>query len=184
MARRDLYFRLDDYSPEVEPWMFALNFFKGTVGIWCRIILLIGMAVSASTYLSGVIAFLAVGFVYLGGVFRPFIKSLIDRENYSGGPMESAIRLFGQQAGPLDQTAGSRLALGTDEVFRWAIQPIYNLFPDVERFNLNGFVAVGFDIPWMGVLVVDNLLPLAAYVLPWLILAYYLLKGREVASPC
>ena len=45
------------------------------------------------------------------------------------------------------------------------------------------YVANGFDVPFTGVLVIDNLLPLLGYLLPWAIVAYYLMKYREIANP-
>ena len=54
------------------------------------------------------------------------------------------------------------------------------MLPDVDRYDLTGYVADGFNIP-MGQLAM-NLLLLAGYLLPWAVLAYYLLKWREVAS--
>jgi hypothetical protein len=41
-------------------------------------------------------------------------------------------------------------------------------------------VAEGFDISWVHLAL--NLLLLAAYLLPWFVLAYYLMKSREVAA--
>jgi hypothetical protein len=44
------------------------------------------------------------------------------------------------------------------------------------------YVANGFDIP-LYVLLVDNGLVLLGYLAPWAVLAYYLMKYREIANP-
>ncbi len=75
-----------------------------------------------------------------------------------------------------------KVAIGSDKVFRMMLRAVSSIFPDVERYNLKELVAAGFDISWTEILLVDNLLPLAGYLLPWLVLAYYLIKWREVAS--
>jgi hypothetical protein len=48
---------------------------------------------------------------------------------------------------------------------------------------LTSYVAEGFNIPWGDVLFLDTFLPLVGYLLPWAILAFYLMKFREVANP-
>jgi hypothetical protein len=60
---------------------------------------------------------------------------------------------------------------------------VLNLIPDVNRFDLHPYVANGFDVPVLNVLVIDNLIPLVGYLLPWAILAYYMMKYREIANP-
>ena len=72
MAKRDLYFRLDNVDPNspLNTLWFAWNFFKGAFGLWLRLCLVIGLSITFSTYLSGVISFLLMAFLYLGGLFR------------------------------------------------------------------------------------------------------------------
>ena len=71
----------------------------------------------------------------------------------------------------------------TDDAFRWFLRRLLNLIPDVSRYDLHTYVAHGFDIPWIGVLFVDNFLTLLGYLLPWGIMAFYLMKFREIANP-
>src|SRR5262249_61132439 len=75
MARYDLYFRLDaggrsDLLP------FAWNFLKGTFGLWLLLALIIGVSVSLSTYLNGVITLLVTLQLFLGGLGRDLIQSM------------------------------------------------------------------------------------------------------------
>ena len=70
-----------------------------------------------------------------------------------------------------------------DEVLRWVYRRVLNFVPDVDRLDLSIYVANGFDIPVWNVLIIDNLIPVIGYLLPWAILAYYLMKYREIANP-
>jgi hypothetical protein len=54
------------------------------------------------------------------------------------------------------------------------------MIPDVDRMDLTNFVAEGFDISGMQLLLTGIML--VGYLLPWLLLAYYLIRSREVAS--
>jgi hypothetical protein len=75
----------------------------------------------------------------------------------------------------------SRYIFGAfDPAFRWTMGRVFDLIPDVDRFDLTLFVAEGFDVS-VGQLFVAFLL-LLGYLLPWAVLAFYLLKWREVAS--
>jgi hypothetical protein len=51
----------------------------------------------------------------------------------------------------------------------------------VDRFDLTSYVAEGFNISG-GQMVVHFLL-MVGYLLPWALLAYYLIKWREIANP-
>ena len=182
MARYDLYFRLDDPEGGSERMSFAWNFLKGSVGLWFRLCLVIGLGVALSTYLSGVISLLMTGLLYFGGVCMDFVRTVGAGTNLGGGPLESAYRLATRQVmtAPLDKTGAVKVAETTDLAFRWAVRRVLDSLPDVDRFDLSGYVAEGFNIPAGQIAL--NFLILAGYLLPWAILAYYLLKWREVAS--
>jgi hypothetical protein len=55
-----------------------------------------------------------------------------------------------------------------------------NVIPDVDRYGFSEYVAEGFSIGPDFLLI--NLLTLAAYVLPWLVAAYYMMRAREIAA--
>ena len=176
VAKRDLYL-LDAERP------FAWNFFKGAVGLWFRVCLVIGLAVACSTYLSGVIAFLFTMFLYILGFFTDFIRTLADGRNEGGGPMESLVRLVNKEnmITPLDPTATTFLAQSSDSVFRWWLRRVLDIIPNVEQYDFTNWVAEGFDIA-AGQQLLLSLVLLIGYLLPWAILAYYLIKSREVAA--
>src|SRR5262249_53115205 len=105
MARYDVYFREDDPGKhDSDRLAFALNFYKGALGLWMLMCLIIGLCVCLSTELSGIIVFLCVMFLYLGGLARGFIQELAEGKNTGGGPVEASYRLFSRQslAAPLE----------------------------------------------------------------------------------
>jgi hypothetical protein len=183
MAKYDLYLRQDDPDSGSEKWLFAANFFKGAFGLWLRLGLILGVAVTLSTYLSGVISLILTLVLYLGGLSLEFIKSVAFGTNAGGGPFEAFYRLAQRQPGatPLDETAATRVLGFSDYVFRIFVQAVLHVIPDVDRFDLTSYVAEGFNIT--GGQIVLHFLLLVGYLLPWGLLAYYLMKWREIANP-
>lgn len=164
---------------------FWVNFLKGIVGMWCTTLLVLGVAISCSTYLSGVISLLTTLVVLGFGMWTDFLQQVATRRVTGGGVFETVFRLSTRtnpNAQLADSPTTSILRLG-DDFFNWWISRIINLLPDVNRHDLHPYVANGFDIAWGQVLFVDNLLPLIGYLLPWFVLAYYLLRYREIANP-
>lgn len=175
VAKRDLYLLSGDQP-------FWLNFLKGVFGLWLRLCLVIMVAVACSTYLSGVIAWMVVWFLYTVGMFQEFLAKLAGGTSVGGGPAESLVRLAQNQnvTTPLQDTAGKSFAVTFDAGFQWVLRRIMDVLPDVDQFSWSHYVASGFNVP--GAEIVINTLVLAGYLLPWAILAYYLMKSREVAA--
>ncbi len=178
VARADLYL-LAGINP------FWLNFLKGMFGLWCKTMLVLGLAVFLSSYLNGVISFFCTGFLFIAGLFSEYLHDLATNQVPGGGPTEAFYRLVTHkvQAAPLDEGATTTVLKGADDFFSWWLTRFLNLVPDVNRFDLHHYVAEGFDIGWMSVLMMDNFLPLVGYMIPWAILAYYLMNYREIANP-
>jgi hypothetical protein len=175
VAKYDLYLLDAERS-------FWLNFYKGTLGLWFRLCLIIGMAVAASTYLSGVVSLMCAAFLYVAGFFREFIVKVATNAESLGGPAEQFQRLVQRQnlTAPLEETPIKKTGEAFDEAFRWFLHHFLNLIPDVDRFDLSMHVSEGFDISATSLLMCTLLL--VGYLLPWAVLAHYLLKSREVAS--
>jgi hypothetical protein len=175
MAEPDLY--LLEYERP-----FEINFLKGMVGLWCRLCIVVGLAVACSTYLSGVLSLLAVSMIFVAGFFSEHLNDIATRRNVGGGPFESMSRLVKaeQPTTPLTDSAGSKALVLADHVWAWTARRIQNMVPDVEALNWSNFVAEGFNINTEYLVV--NLLVTFGYLLPWAILAYYLMKSREVAA--
>jgi hypothetical protein len=187
MAKHDLYLRLDpeDASGSGNRLRFAVNFYKGSFGLWLQLGLMLGLAVALSTYLSGVITLLTTGILYVLGFFPDFITEVALRHNVGGGPLESMMRLVRRPggepvAGQLDTTTTAQVATGLDAVFSWSLRRVLNLIPDLANYTFTDYVAEGMSIS-AGQMAM-SLLVLLGYLLPWAVLAYYLLKWREVAS--
>jgi hypothetical protein len=183
VAKYDLYWRLDDPHRGSEKAAFAYNFYKGMFGLWLRLCLVIGLAVALSTYLSGVITMLVVGMLYFGGGMTGYIESPGQGTAPGGGPMEALVRLANRQIAlvQLEDSTAATAATYSDYVSRWFIRRVLDIIPDVDRYNLTNYVGEGFNIP-PSQLLLDCYL-LTRYLLPWIVLAYYLIKWREIAAP-
>jgi hypothetical protein len=164
---------------------FWQNFLKGVVGMWCTHMLVLGISLACSTYLSSIISLLNTLFLFIAGTFGDYLKEIAERKIDGGGPSESTWRVLTRQpiAVRLDESPTATVIKSLDSVFSWWIGRVMNLLPDVNRHDLHQYVANGFDIGWVDVLFLDNAVPLVAYLVPWAVLAYYLMKYREIANP-
>ena len=90
---------------------FAVNFVKGVIGMWFRFLMILGVAVVLSTYLSGVISWLTAVILYFLGMFSDFIEKLASGRLQGGGPAEAFYRLTTSRviAAPLDDSTMSTL---------------------------------------------------------------------------
>jgi hypothetical protein len=79
-----------------------------------------------------------------------------------------------------EETAIEQTADLFDSGYAWALRRLLNVLPDVDAFVWTKYVAEGFSVP--GEALVMNFVVLAAYLFPWFLLAYYLIRGREVAA--
>jgi hypothetical protein len=174
-AKHDLYFLQSEGS-------FSFNYFKGALGLWFRLVIAIALAIACSTYLAGVLSFLTAMFLFVGGFFLDFIYELARGANIGGGPLEAAARLLKNSTATteLDPSPAVKTLQFFDDIYKWLLRRMTNVIPDVDRFGLSDYVAQGFDIG-LG-FILWNILCIIAYVLPWLVAAYYLMKAREIAA--
>ncbi len=182
MARPDFYVRLDDDRGGAQNLWFALNFYKGAFGVWLLVCLVVGLAVAASTYLSGVITWLLVAFVLLCGVFREHFVDVAEGRSIGGAGMESLVRLSQgiNPTVPMEDTASKSLAETSDAVFRWGMRRVISAIPDVSAFTLSHYVEEGFNISGADLFI--SFLYLLGYLVPAAVLGYYLIRWREIAS--
>ncbi len=174
VARHDLYFVDAEGS-------FAVNFFKGALGLWFNLCAVIGVAVALSTYLSGVIALAATLLIYLGGSWADFVGKVATGQIEGGGPLESfRAMVTNQPPGIIDDTATVQMIRFFDEGYRRYLRMFAQILPDVDLFRLSDQVAAGFDVPAADIGL--RLIVLVGYLLPWSVLAYYLMKAREIAA--
>jgi ABC-type transport system involved in multi-copper enzyme maturation permease subunit len=175
VAKRDLYL----LAAERSVW---LNFFKGSAGIWFLMCLVIGVSVTCSTYLSGIISLLVTFVLLLVGLVLPYVDQIVTRS--IEGPMQSLLRLGHPDvpiSRPLDDTPVTTMAKVGDAAFSMTLRLVKSAFPDVKHFSLTQYVAHGFDIS-AEELAINDLVPLAGYLFLWGVLAFYLIKGREIAA--
>lgn len=181
MADSDLYFM--ENRPEPSDWMFAQNYFKASFGLWCRVTILIGIAVTFSTYLSGVISFLGATLLFFSSFTSEHLIDLASGRSFVGGPARSITNLL-EAKQPTSQFDTSnplaKVIQGADQVFSWVVRRILNLIPDLEAYTWNRFLAEGFNVSFE--YLVMNFLMVIAYLLPWLILGFFLMRSREVAE--
>ena len=175
MAEGDLYILEKERK-------FGQNYLKSSIGLWCRMMIVIGLAVCLSTYLAGVVTFLATAFLYLVGMFSDTLSKKIDLVAGVGGPLVSANQLFQakQSTAQDDGSATLRAATFFDKIFAWLMKRIFNIMPDVDAYNWTPFVSEGFNIPVE--CMVMNVVSLLGYLFPWFLLGFYLLRSREVAA--
>lgn len=173
-AQQDLYLRAPDAS-------FTLNFFKGYLGIWMQMLLVIGFGVMFSTFLSGPVAMIATVGVLVAGMVHPFMADVAYNRSLGGGPFESMIRLGQQtnQTTELSSSLGTEVAQSADKVSRVGLRGAVYLLPSFRDYNYSDFVADGFDIDGNAILV--RLLQVLAFFVPVFIAGYLFLKTREVA---
>ncbi|MFO0938987.1 MAG: hypothetical protein U0798_20995 [Gemmataceae bacterium] len=176
MAKNDLYILEEDNT-------FEENYIKSMFGLWCRIAIAVAIAICLSTYLSGVISLLTALMMYLGGYAMEHIEDVARGTSTGGGPFQSFTSLMKAEqptAQRNGETALEKLNSGLDVAFQWLIRRVENVIPDVEGYAWSHFVREGFDV--RPEFLVMNAICLVAYLLPWTMLAYYLLRSREVAD--
>src|SRR5262249_45525540 len=120
--------------------------------------------------------------LFVLGYFQEFIASLAAGTNVGGGPFEAFTRLVRGDVptAQLDPSPTTDVAQTLDIAYRWIIRRILNVIPDVENFSWSKFVSEGFRI--RPDLIAINVIFMIAYLLPWALLAYYLMRSREVAA--
>ena len=175
VAQADCYLRRSDSS-------FVLNFAKGYVGIWIQMVLVIGLGVVCSTFLSGPVAMLFTLSFMVVGFFKDFVLGVALEEIEGGGPVESLIRLVTQRNVTIDleETIGTSITKSVDLVLRALMQVFAVVLPDFRGFSTVDYVANGFNIS--ASLMCQDLTKCLAYVAGLFVVGYFFLRTREVAA--
>jgi ABC-type transport system involved in multi-copper enzyme maturation permease subunit len=175
----DLYFLASEGN-------FHLNYFKGMAGLWLRLCLVVGIAVTCSTYLNGVVSFLSTLFLVGLGFFRGFIISLalipFSTDVANPGPTDSLRKLITNESlgtSP-ENSPAQQVTVAMDEGFRWCLRRLLNVIPNMERLSWTDYVASGFNVPIEDICL--NGLMVGAYLILWALLGHYLIKWREIAT--
>jgi hypothetical protein len=172
-----MYLRAADAS-------FRLNFFKGYLGIWLQMVLIVGFGVMFSTFLSGPVAKIAtIGVLVAGSKYCVgFMGELARGAVPGGGPFEALYRLFTKDNEDSDLEPGFRTNVMhlLDWISQFFLSALASLLPPLEKFSYSDYVAEGFNIS-ADPLIVVPLVRAAAYLLPLALAGYFFLKTREIA---
>ncbi len=177
-AQADCFIRLPEGSP-------LWNFVKGHLSIWMQMVIVIAIAVTASTFLSGPIAMIfTVTFLVLG-FFRDFFVKIAIGETYGGGPVESYVRMITQmnQISPFSNPDHPAVIFmkSLDGVLMTMMHAISFVLPDLGSYlGRVEYVASGFSIPAdaLG----QDLSVCLGYVFGLAIAGYFSMRSREVAK--
>ena len=177
MAQSDLFVRMPDRH-------FASSYWKGVFVLSLMMISIVTICVMASSFLKAPVALVLTVFVLLVGTFASdFLAELANDKIKSGGLLESVYRIYMHlnPVTPLDPSPGVSIIQAVDKVelkLLWAVQ---HLFPNFGTFDIQEYVAKGFDIPFQAA-ILPSLMKMIGYGIPWLIVAHIALKLRELEA--
>lgn len=177
MAPADLYLRAGDST-------FGWNMFKGFLGLWMQMLLIICLGVMFSTFLSGPVAMVATMTCLVLGFFGGLAFDVASGETPGGGPIESLIRIPLQTGAMVDLDLGNPVLEKTikivDNGIMYTLFSVFKAIPSFGQFNTAEYVAYGFNI--FGGLVARHLTMTFAYFVLTSTIAYFFLKTREIAA--
>ncbi len=177
MAEGDLYLIEKEQS-------FAQNYLKATFGLWCWLVLVIGLCVTLSTYLDAVVTLLCVVFLFGCAFFTGYIQEQAQNIGQGQAGPFAALNQLLQAKSPTAQADNTAVEKAADTIdlvgAKWGFRRLLNVFPDVEAFYWTHYVSEGFNVSFEHLAM--NFVMLVAYLFPWFLLGYYLIRGREVAA--
>ena len=175
-AQADCFLRLPEASP-------LWNFVKGYLSIWMQMVIVISVAVTCSTLLSGPIAMVfTVAFLILS-IFRDYFVEIALEKSYGGGPIESLVRMVTQmnQINPFEESTAVNFMLAVDNVLEDTMWGISRILPDFGAYLRRvDYVAEGFSIP--GDAIASDLTVCLAYVAGMVVAGYFFFRSREAAK--
>ena len=174
-ARADIYFRGNDRS-------YFTNFFKGYLGIWCQMMIIISLGVAFSTFLSSPVTMLATLVAIIFGFFGEFVRNLASPEVSGGGPVEAFFRLVTQNnmETPLETGWATTLIEQVDNLIVFLLDKLTYLAPDFRKLNFSDFLTYGYSIDGDRILVAVTMT--IGFCIGLTILGYFCLKTREIAK--
>ena len=181
-APPDLYFRGKDQP-------FWWNFFKGYIGIWCQMMIIIAMGVALSTFLSTPLVMLGVVAVMIVGFNTSFIQELakVDAQGnlmneFGGGPLSSFVRILTQQNVMQDLETGvfNTLIEKSDYLAINSLKLLTYLAPDFRQLNFSNYLVFGFAVDDQQMLIAVAVT--TAFLLGLVLCGYFCLKTREIAK--
>lgn len=175
VAKNDLYFMTSEGS-------FGFNFAKAYFGIWLQMMFIIAVSVMFSTFLSGVVAMVAVFSTIILGCFGAVIASLRDGVMRGGGPIESLYRIYTQmnQVTPLEDGPAKTVIKSLDATFLEVVEKLSYLVPDFTKMDFSEPLVAGFNINAAPFWIATTMGLI--FMLLSVIVGYFILKTREIAK--
>ncbi len=177
MSAADLYIRAGDST-------FGWNMFKGFLGLWMQMVLIICLGVMFSTFLSGPVAMVATLTCLVLGFCGGLAFDVASGDTPGGGPIESLIRIPMQTGAMVDLDLGNPVLEKTiriiDSGMMYTLFSVFKAIPSFGQFNTSEYVAYGFNI--FGGLVARHLTMTLAYFILTCTIAYFFHKTREIAA--
>ncbi|MFK7820687.1 MAG: ABC transporter permease [Planctomycetaceae bacterium] len=177
MSAADLYLKAGEST-------FGWNMFKGFLGLWMQMILIICVGVMFSTFLSGPVAMVATMACLVLGFFGGLAFDVATGDVPGGGPIESLIRIPLQTGAMVDLDLGNPVLEKTikvvDSGMMYTLFSVFKAIPSFGQFNTGDYVAYGYNI--YGGLVARHLTMTICYFLLTSVIAYFFLKTREIAA--
>jgi hypothetical protein len=175
MAQADAYLLARDAS-------YTWNYAKTTFALLLPVMLVVAIAVTASTVLSSPVALLATSVLLICGLFSDFVGQLASDQLHGGGPIEAAYRLQNKMnlMQKLEEGPTATMIEMADDTIRALLSGVSRMLPDLTSFWRVDYLASGFYIPdeHLAILAIKTL----GYVVPLVVVGYFLLKTREVAA--
>lgn len=175
VAKGDVYFRAGDD-------LYWANFFKGYLGIWCQMMIVIALGVAFSTFLSAPITMLGTIVAMIVGFFTPFIRTMTQPDVAGGGPIESFFRLVTQKnmTNELETGLATTVMKQTDNLLVGVLNMLTYLAPNFSTMNFSDFLIYGYSIDLDRLLVALSIT--LAFCFGLSVLGYFCLKTREIAK--
>lgn len=145
-------------------------------------VVVIGLGVTFSTFLSGPVAMLATLGALAGGFFNDYMFRLATGQTFGGGPFESLIRLVTQQSitGDMEPGLSTTVAKTLDQAAEHLLRMMSSILPDFGRFSFADYVASGFDVS--GETILTFACRAVAFVVPVFVVGYLCLRTREIGQ--
>ena len=185
MGKADLFVRPPD-GP------FWASYAGSVAAIWLKMILLVALGVTASTFVKGPVATLLVFTLLIVGqraksLIDSLVTGVLDPRSLEGtdggGPIESAYRILTHANTVRDLTPGTGTTViqTLDRGLMQVLGAFGHVIPDFSAFDTAARTASGFAVPVAG-----HLLPAAAVTLAFLLPCYVIgtlsLRSRELES--
>jgi hypothetical protein len=182
-AQKDLFIRMPDRP-------FSVAYFKGMLGIWLLLMMIVLIGTTGSTFLKGPVGTMMTLGISLIGItgLRGFMSQQLLQFTQSGqvlggGTLESLYRIvtWMNQQSPLPDNLGTRIIKFIDRGIFRMLELMNGVLPDLSRFDAQEYVANGFDVPFNNA-VLPSILTLIGFFIPCYILGYFALRLRELEA--